>query len=67
MPIISKICVGNSFLLTYYSNAGQKSAEGQFLSKLVYKFRPAKILCTYQDIHIWGGQQQKYGAKCSKP
>ena len=41
--------------------------EGRFLSKLVYKFRPAKNLCTYQDIHIWGGQQQKFGAKCSKP
>ena len=49
------------------SNAGQKSAEGRFLSKLVYNFRPAKILCTYQDIHIWGGQQQKNGAKSSKP
>ena len=33
-----------------YSNAGQKSAEGRFLSKLVYKFRPAKILYAYQDI-----------------
>ena len=33
-----------------YSNAGQKSAEGRFLSKLVYKFWPAKILYAYQDI-----------------
>ena len=66
------VCIFFSIhLLAIYSNAGQKSAEGRFLSKLVYKFRPAKNLCTYQDIHIWGGQycgqQQKYGAKCSKP
>ena len=51
----------------FYSNAEQKPAEGWFLSKLVYNFRPAKILCTYQDIHhIWGCQQQKNGAKSSK-
>ena len=35
--------------------------------KWVYNFWPAKILCTYQDIHIGGGQQQKNGAKSSKP
>ena len=34
---------------------------------LVYNFWPAKILCTYQDIHTGGGQQQKNGAKSSKP
>ena len=40
------------WLLTFWlcSNAGQKSAEGRFLSKWVYKFRPAKILYAYQDI-----------------
>ena len=32
------------------SNAGQKPAEGWFLSKWVYNFLPAKDLCTYQDI-----------------
>ena len=31
------------------SKAGQKSAEGRFLSKWVYNFWPAKNLCTYQD------------------
>ena len=41
------------------SKAGQKPAEGWFLSKWVYKFLPAKNLCAYQDIHIGGGQQQK--------
>ena len=39
-----------SVLDTFYSNAGQKPAEGWFLSKWVYKFLPAKNLCTYQDI-----------------
>ena len=34
----------------FNSNAGQKPAEGWFLSKWVYNFWPAKILCTYQDI-----------------
>ena len=38
-----------------------------FVSKWVYNFWPAKNLCTYQDIHIWGGQQQKNGVKSSKP
>ena len=48
-------------------------ADGRFLSKLVYKFRPAKNLCTYKDIFfsfkhpIGGGQQRKNGAKSSKP
>ena len=43
--------------------------KGGFVSKWVYKFWPAKNLCTYQDIlhHIGGGQQQKNGAKSSKP
>ena len=41
------------------SNAGQKPAEGWFLSKWVYNFWPAKNLCAYQDIHN--------GAKSSKP
>ena len=68
-PCFMAGCLSNKGLLYIqnYSNAGQKSAEGRFLSKWVYKFRPAKILCTYQDIHIWGGQQQKKGAKSSKP
>ena len=34
----------------FYSNAGQKSAFGRFLSKWVYNFWPAKNLCTYKDI-----------------
>ena len=37
-------------LIMSYSNAGQKTAEGWFLSKWVYKFWPAKILNAYQDI-----------------
>ena len=53
--------------LENYSNAGQKSAVGRFLSKLVYDFRPAKILYACQNIHIGGGQQQKLCTKSSKP
>ena len=47
------------FWLTFQlfdSNAGQKQAEGWFLSKWVYNFWPAKILYACQDIHIGGGQ-----------
>jgi hypothetical protein len=36
--------------INFYSNAGQKPAEGWFLSKWVYNFWPAKILGNYQDI-----------------
>ena len=44
-----------------------KPVEGWFCVQVVYNFWPAKNLCTYQDIHIGGGQQQKNGAKSSKP
>ena len=36
-------------LCIYNSNAGQKSAEGRFLSKLVYKFCPSQKL-----VHLSG-------------
>ena len=43
-----------------YSNAGQKPAEGWFLSKLVYKFCPSQKLVRlsgYFKHHITGGSQ----------
>ena len=41
-----------------YSNAGQKPAEGWFLSKWVYNFLPAQNL-THLSHHIGGGQLPK--------
>ena len=41
-----------------YSNAGQKSAEGRFLSKLVYKFLPSQNL-VHLSHHRGGGQLPK--------
>ena len=44
------------------SNAGQKSAEGRFFSKLVYKFCPSQKLAHLSGCfkhHIGGGQLPK--------
>ena len=53
------------------SNAGQKPAEGWFLSKWVYNFWTAKILNAYQVISNITSQEvvnfPKTGAKSSKP
>ena len=58
-------------LLFHISNAGQKPAEGWFLSKWVYKFLPSQKLVHlsgyFFSFHIGGGQQQKSRAKSSKP
>ena len=51
-------CRIRNFFGSFYSNAGQKSAEGRFFSKLVYKFCPSQNL-VHLSRHRGGGQLPK--------